>query len=304
MEAALQSKLVRQIMARKAAEHLLETKSRELYYLNQELKEQRDRLDMINTEVKDSIEYSKRIQQSLLPINGIEASCVEDHFVLYLPKDIVSGDFYWQYEDKVNKKLVVATADCTGHGVPGAFMSIIGKQALDLAVIEHSIYNPSEILHAINAHLSNFLQKEHNTHIQDGMDISVYCINYSDDKHTILSYAGAMNSIYVVRNSNLVELKANRTSIGYLKAEINPFKTQYVNISSGDMIYSYSDGYADQFGGPIGKKLKSTQFKKILQENSKQSMKNQRNTLETLITKWKGELEQVDDICVLGIRIK
>lgn len=305
MDQVLNRKLNREIEARKSAESILESKSRELYFLNKKLEMQRDKLEVLHTEMQDSLSYSKRIQQSLLPSFGIESDAVEDHFILYQPKDIVSGDFYWQYNDVENKKIIVATADCTGHGVPGAFMSIIGKQALDLAVIQNEIYDPADILHSINCHLASFLQKEMNTHIQDGMDISIYCIDYTDENNKELKYSGALNSIYIVRNGEILELKADRISLGYsFTTGKTPYTTINFKLESGDLVYSYTDGYQDQFGGPLGKKYKKAVFRETLTKHSKQSMKTQLEVLENILFDWKGELEQVDDICVIGVKIK
>jgi serine phosphatase RsbU (regulator of sigma subunit) len=302
---ALERKLAREILARKSAEEILDVKSRELYFVNKQLELQRDRLDVLHTEMKDSLAYSKRIQQSLLPSYGIASTAVKDHFILYHPKDIVSGDFYWKYDDIENKRLIVATADCTGHGVPGAFMSIIGKQALDQAVIQQEMSDPAEILHSINRHLASFLQKEMNTHIQDGMDISIYCIDYSYEDNKELYFSGALNSIYIIREQEILELKADRVSLGYsFQTEKTPYTTVNFKLESNDTIYSYTDGFQDQFGGPMGKKLKKRTFKESLIKYSNQNLKSQHDVLENILFDWKGELEQVDDICVIGVKIK
>tara|TARA_B100001109_G_C18850123_1_gene468800 strand:+ start:357 stop:1295 length:939 start_codon:yes stop_codon:yes gene_type:complete len=301
---SLERKLEREIKARKQAEMLLETKSRELYFVNQQLADQRDRLDQVYSEMKDSLNYSRRIQESLLPTLGIQSPAISQHFVLYQPKDIVSGDFYWQYNDEENKRLIVATADCTGHGVPGAFMSIIGKQGLDLAVIQNGLSSPAQILHALNEHMSQFLQKEMNKHISDGMDISVYCIDYFNPKQKNLTYAGALNSIYIIRNGELIELKADRIALGYdFNQNETPFSDQCFELKSGDQIYSYTDGYQDQFGGPLGKKLKKAYFKNALLKYTEQEMPEQKASLERIIHDWKGDLEQVDDICIIGVKV-
>ena len=300
----LQRKLEREILARKEAEQLLESKSSELYFLNKRLENQRDRLDILHTEMTDSLAYSKRIQQSLLPSFGIQSEAVQDHFIFYKPKDIVSGDFYWQYNDEQNERLIVATADCTGHGVPGAFMSIIGKQGLDQSVIQNNKFSPAEILHDLNNHLSKFLQKELNKHITDGMDISVYCIDYSNRSDKKLTYSGALNSIYIVRETNLIELKADRIALGYdFSLGATPFTDEEFSLETNDCIYSYTDGYQDQFGGPLGKKLKKIQLKKTILENHLQPMNQQLDSFHQLIDEWTGDLEQVDDMCIIGVRV-
>jgi serine phosphatase RsbU (regulator of sigma subunit) len=252
----------------------------------------------------DSLAYSKRIQQSLLPRFGIQSAAIKDHFIFYKPKDIVSGDFYWQYNDDENQRLIVATADCTGHGVPGAFMSIIGKQGLDLAVIQNNQFSPAEILHNLNNHLGTFLQKELNKHITDGMDISIYCIDYSNPQEKILTYSGALNSIYIARNEELIEMKADRITLGYdFGKKDTPFTDQQISLKTGDNIYSYTDGYQDQFGGPMGKKLKKIQLKKTILANHQLQMSKQLDAFHDLIDEWTGDLEQVDDMCIIGVQV-
>lgn len=301
---ALRNKLTREITARKSAERILEDKSRELFLLNRKLASQRDRLDILNSEMKESLAYSKRIQQSLLPVFGINSLAVAEHFILYRPKDIVSGDFYWQHNNEISKKLIVVTADSTGHGVPGAFMSIIGKQGLDLAVLKDDLYDPALILNALNNHLTTFLQKDLNQHIKDGIDLSVYCIDYSNENKKTLSFAGALNPIFICRQNEMIELKADRVAIGYKEIkEKTPYVNQHFELEKGDCIYSFTDGFQDQFGGPDGKKLKKVHLKEILRHNACLSMHEQYLILEELFHEWKGDLEQIDDICLLGVRV-
>ena len=219
----------------------------------------------------------------------------------FKPKDIVSGDFYW-FEQQ-GDKLWFAVADCTGHGVPGAFMSMLGINALDQAIQDKSIQSPGAMLDRLNKHVQQTVHDASNElQISDGMDMTLCCLNL---KSNSLQVAGAMNAAYLVRDGKLQVLTADRQPVGhYVESVRVPFTTQEIELQSGDMLYLFSDGYYDQFGGPKGRKFKIGAFKKLLTKASEQPVSRQKTLLNDTIIKWMGDKEeQIDDICIMGIRI-
>ena len=222
-------------------------------------------------------------------------------FILFRPKDIVSGDFYW-FEQQ-GDKLWFAVADCTGHGVPGAFMSMLGINALDQAIQDKSIQSPGAMLDRLNKHVQQTVHDASNElQISDGMDMTLCCLNLQSNS---LQVAGAMNAAYLVRDGKLQVLTADRQPVGhYVESVRVPFTTQEIELQSGDMLYLFSDGYYDQFGGPKGRKFKIGAFKKLLTKVSEQPVSRQKTLLNDTIIKWMGDKEeQIDDICIMGIRI-
>ena len=218
-------------------------------------------------------------------------------FILYKPKDIVSGDFYWLKEK--NNKVYFAAVDCTGHGVPGAFMSIIGNNALNNALREFD--TPSEILDSLNQGISSTL---HNNTIgvsttKDGMDLALCCY---DPKTQEIQYAGAFNPLYIIRNNDIIQTKADKFAIGtYFDNPQQKYTNHTFKLEKNDKVYIFSDGYADQFGGPKGKKLMYKNFRDYLLTIHNEPIHNQRELLNDNIEKWKGNLEQIDDILVIGM---
>lgn len=244
-----------------------------------------------NKDITDSIKYAQRIQMAILPLK-IPFS---NTFVLFKPKDIVSGDFYWL--TKRNGKELIAAVDCTGHGVPGAFISFVGYSSLNRVVKEKGITQPSTVLDKMNEAVVSALNLKNKEAIRDGMDLAL--ISY-DIKTNILEYAGAYNPLYVVRNNELMEFKADRFPIGKSPEAEKVFTNHEVQLQAGDMIYIFSDGYADQFGGPEGKKFKTGQFKKLLVRIANHSVEEQHRILSETIENWQGEMEQIDDILIIG----
>jgi serine phosphatase RsbU (regulator of sigma subunit) len=219
--------------------------------------------------------------------------------VLYMPKDIVSGDFYWMHDSGDHQ--FIAACDCTGHGVPGAFMSIIGHNSLNKVVREYGITRPGAILDQLNAEVVKALMTRNEETINDGMDMSLIAFNR---KTFTLEFAGAYNSIYVVRKGELFMYKADRFPIGMSSMQgKKTFQNQTVDIQPGDMVYMCSDGYADQFGSRDGKKYKSGNVKKLLCGIWDLSVNDQRARLGQEILEWKGDLQQIDDIMFIGTRI-
>ncbi len=250
-------------------------------------------------EIIDSITYAKRIQQVLLTSEKYIGNYVKEFFILFKPKDIVSGDFYWA--TCINNKFYLATADCTGHGVPGAFMSMLGINFLNEIIIEKKIARPDEVLNNLRTEIIEALNPEGSTEkSKDGMDMSLCCFDFIGNT---LEYASANNGIYIVRNKEVIELKSDKMPVGMHTEDIMPFTYNKVQLQQGDVVYTYTDGYPDQFGGPKGKKFKYKQFIEQLSSISPESMAIQKEHLSMVFDNWKGSLEQVDDVTVIGISI-
>jgi len=248
-----------------------------------------------NRDITASIRYAERIQRAMLP----REDTFLDTFVLFMPKDIVSGDFYWMYDTGDNQ--FIAVCDCTGHGVPGAFMSIIGHNSLNKVVREYGITRPSAILDQLNTEVLKALMQRNEEIINDGMDMALVAFNR---KNFTLEFAGAYNPVYVVRNGEVFTYKGNRFPIGMTAVgDKKNFSNQIIDIQKGDMIYMCSDGYADQFGSSEIKKYKSGNVKQLLSEIWHLPVNEQRDRLEKEILEWRGELDQVDDILFVGTRI-
>lgn len=250
-------------------------------------------------EILDSISYAKRIQDAILPSENDLKKIFHESFVLFKPRDIVSGDFYWLNDS--GDSVIVAVGDCTGHGVPGGFMSMLGNSFLNEIIIEKKINEPAEILNHLRDKII-FALKQHgkDAESKDGMDI-VLC--RFDKREMMLSYAAANNNFFLVRENNLTELKANKMPIGYHTGETIPFTQNSVSLVKGDVLFLYTDGFADQFGGPKGKKYLYSRMGKMMTEVSSLSVSLQKEKLNNTFLEWKGNLEQVDDVCVIGIRI-
>lgn len=260
---------------------------------------QKAMVDEKNKEITDSIHYAKRIQQALLASDTLLKKNLPDYFVYYKPKDIVSGDFYWA--QNVLSKFLLAAADCTGHGVPGAFMSLLNISKLNDTVNEKKIICPDLILNDVRDEIIKVLNPEGaETKSKDGMD----CILCSFDfKSMKLEVALANNPLWLVRDKKIIEYKPDKMPVGMHSDNVKPFILQTIELKKGDLIYAFTDGYADQFGGTKGKKFKYKKLQELLLSNSEKSMKDQKNALDIALTEWKGNLEQVDDILVIGIRI-
>ncbi len=268
----------------------------------EEVVKQKKEIEYLFTQVTDSIKYAKRIQEAILPPIKHFQTLLPDSFILYKPKDIVSGDFYWI--DKKNNRIYVAAVDCTGHGVPGAFMSIIGSNLLKDIINNTNLIQPSDILDELNIRIAQTLHSEQ-TDTKDGMDLSLIAIN---PETLQIEYASAMNPLCLIRNSDKSDqveahiLEGDRFPIGKYTDVISKFTNRTIQVQKSDVIYLFSDGYADQFGGPKGKKLYKKNFFKILEETSKWPIEHQRFILDKKFIEWKGHLEQIDDILVIGIK--
>jgi transcriptional regulator with GAF, ATPase, and Fis domain/co-chaperonin GroES (HSP10) len=273
----------------------LEEKVRER---TQELSQQKEIIEEKNKHITDSIRYAKRIQDATLPSIGLVRSMLPDSFVLFKPKDIVSGDFYWV--ETVDDTVLFAVVDCTGHGVPGAFLSLIGHNSLNQIVNELQIIKPADILFELDKIVYNTLQNNlEETNIKDGMDMSICSLNLNTRE---LEFAGAYNPLYLLRNNELTEVKGDKIAIG--SGQMNQkYTNTELQLEEGDRIYLFSDGYADQFGGPKGKKFKYSQFKELLVQIHQKPMEQQHKLLNHSIDAWQGDLEQIDDVCIIGVQV-
>jgi serine phosphatase RsbU (regulator of sigma subunit)/tetratricopeptide (TPR) repeat protein len=267
---------------------------------NAEIELQKAMVDEKNKDITDSIVYARRIQQAILPSHEYIRNLLPESFVLFLPKAIVSGDFYWI--EKKGSKVFIAVVDCTGHGVPGAFMTFMAYSLLNEAVMERGLERPDAILNEMRSTLNRMLrQKNDAAALRDGMDISLCAIDLSS---LSLEYAGAFNPLWVARKGSMMEISADKQPVGvYNEDGEQPFTHNYMKLEHGDMVYMFTDGYADQFGGRKGKKFKYRQLNELLLRCSALPAKDQQHLLESTLADWKGKLEQVDDICITGIRI-
>ena len=261
--------------------------------------EQRDQIALQNKEITDSILYAKRIQQAVLPGRLTLERTLPAHFIMLKPRDIVSGDFYW-VEEK-NDRIVVCAADCTGHGVPGAFMSLLGLTYLNEIVNKDEILKAGEILDRLRTYIIRSMSHKHEEENQgrDGMDLSMIVI---DKQLNMLEYAGAYNPLVIFRNGEMIEYKADKMPVGKHVGEEGPFTNHKIDLKDQDMIYLFSDGFPDQFGGEKGSKYKAKPFKRLLQRISSEPVDSQLNLLELELKTWMGSEEQLDDILIMGIR--
>jgi serine phosphatase RsbU (regulator of sigma subunit) len=269
--------------------------------LNNELDFQNKSIEQKNREITDSISYAKRIQNAILPAPETIREIMPDSFILFKPKDIVSGDFYFFLHNK--DEIYFGAADCTGHGVPGAFMSLIGYEKLYDA--SHQTSHTGEILSIVNKGIRKSLrQTTDNSSTRDGMDIALCCIQ-NENGGKQLSFSGANRPLWVIRKgaNSLEEFKPTKKAIGGFTEEDQGFDVFKTEVKEGDTIYMFSDGYTDQFGGEKGKKFSSKRFKELLLEIKHLNMADQAKHLESFIDSWKQKEEQLDDILVLGVRI-
>jgi serine phosphatase RsbU (regulator of sigma subunit) len=259
--------------------------------------QQKEILALKNREVTDSIHYAKRIQQSLLAHTDYLKQNLPEHFVLYKPKDIVSGDFYWATKINQNNDdlFYLAVCDSTGHGVPGAFMSLLNTSYLNEAINEKNIIQTNLVFNFVRQRLIDNISKEGQKDGFDGILIRI------DEKNKRVHYSAANNRPILIKNNECVELEADRMPVGAAE-KINGFKQNTIEYQTGDVLYLYTDGFGDQFGGPKGKKFKHKQLNTILTEISKKSSDEQLRYLNDAFEKWKGPLEQVDDVCLIGIK--
>jgi serine phosphatase RsbU (regulator of sigma subunit) len=268
---------------------------------NKEIKEQKNIIEVKQKEILDSIAYAKRLQDAILPPLNLLRKHVADSFIYYKPKDIVAGDFYWMESISANHVLVAA-CDCTGHGVPGAMVSVVCSNALNRSVKEFNLTDPGKILDKTRELVLETFEKS-DEDVKDGMDISLVSIfRIPNSELLTILWAGANNPLWYFQNNTMNEITANKQPIG--KSENpKPYNTHTIQLNKGDMLFLFTDGYADQFGGPKGKKFKYKQLSQLLQKNAFLGMEEQRQALSQTFDNWKGNLEQVDDVCIIGLRV-
>lgn len=295
------------IREKKILEDKVTERTAEVVKQKEELEAQKHVIEEKNKDITDSINYAEKIQRAILPDPAKIKKALPDSFILFEPRDIVSGDFFWYIEAVQNNRplYLLAAADCTGHGVPGAFMSMINTSLLNEAVNEKKILQPNEILNEARRGIITALKQTGASGEQkDGMDVGLIALEMSGDSCR-LQYAGANNSMYIIRKSSapvLEEIDPDPMPVA-ISDRTGDFTNNVIELKKGDSLYIFTDGYADQFGGPKGKKFKYSQFKQLLLSIQDKTMQEQHDILHKTMADWKGELEQIDDILVIGVRI-
>ena len=287
----------------KENERVLEQKviarTEEVVRQKEEIEVKTKELETLFKQVTDSIHYAKRIQEAILPPQDLVKELLPYSFVLYKPKDIVSGDFYWM--DSKNGWSYFAAVDCTGHGVPGAFMSIVGHNLLKDTLKNTDLVSPALIMDTLNEGVANTLHTHSSEQkTKDGMDMALCAINYDTLE---LQFAAAFNPLYLIRNGELTQYKADKFPVGAFIGEKQHFTNNTIQLQKNDILYIFSDGYADQFGGTKGKKFMVGNFRELLLKVSHLPIDEQKQTLDRTIEQWRGNLEQVDDVLIIGVKI-
>jgi serine phosphatase RsbU (regulator of sigma subunit) len=292
---SMQTSLKNLIADLKESNHTLEDK---VSARTQELKHQKDLMEEKNREVLDSIHYAQRLQTAILPTSQFIYENIRESFVLFMPKDIVSGDFYWM--KKVGDRILVAAVDCTGHGVPGAMVSIVGANGLNRCVNEFGLTKPSDILDKLRELVIETFDASHEE-VKDGMDMSLLSVDIKNHK---LEYAGANNPLWMAINETkqIEIIKADKQPIGKFD-HAKPFTNHEVQLEKGDCVYIFTDGYADQFGGTKGKKLKYKPLQELILSNTHLPMHEQKTILHNSFIEWMSDFEQVDDVCIIGVKL-
>lgn len=264
------------------------------------IEEKNTEIESKSKDITDSINYAKRIQYAVLPQEELIYKNIPSSFIFYKPKDIVSGDFFWYHE--LNKEeYILVCADCTGHGVPGAFMTVIGSSLLNQTVIDNKIYKPSSILLELDKQINFTLKQQENSNltVQDGMDLTLIKVNKSKNELIITS---AKRPVILIRDKEIQEFKGSKFSLGGMLTGDKEFEETIINYKNGDQLYMFTDGYVDQFGGEKEKKYSSKRLRELFLEINHLPIKDQKEMLANSIKNWQGNLEQVDDILVIGIR--
>jgi serine phosphatase RsbU (regulator of sigma subunit) len=285
----------------------LDEKQAEIVEKNKELEIQQNEVQKSNhlileksKEITDSINYAQRIQKAAMPKKSITNTMFEDHFVLFLPRDVVSGDFFWYYD--FEDFFVITVADCTGHGVPGAFMSMLGITYLNEIVIEKKIKDPGVILENMRRNVIKALGQEFGKNMAlDGINMALCLI---DKAKLTLEYAGAYNPVIIARGNEMIKLEGDRMPVGIHGKMEDKFSNKSLVLQSGDILYLYSDGFVDQFGGTKGRKFMTKNFQSLINEIKVMDMAEQKNILEYTFVEWKGTYHQVDDVLVIGLKIR
>ena len=269
----------------------------------QEVEKQKHFIEEKQKEIVDSINYVKQIQNTLLLNDEIITKNLRQHFILFKPKDIVSGNFYWANSvvSENSNLFFIESCDSTGHGVPGAFMSLIGVSKLNEIIKERKILDTDKIMHLLREGiLEIFASANQKQQSKDGMDMVMMRYNFETKK---LQFSCANNSLWLLRNGELLRYKADKFPVGFSYGEIQPFRLNEILLQAGDIVLTFSDGYADQFGGAEGKKFKYKNLQNILAGSAQQPLFEMKNILSNNLRDWQGTLEQVDDITVIGFKV-
>jgi CheY-like chemotaxis protein/serine phosphatase RsbU (regulator of sigma subunit) len=298
--------IFKQLREKKRANRLLESSNQQIIEQKKEIEEQRDIANNQKKKITDSIYYAKRIQSAVLPPLSSFEKIIPEHFIFYRPRDIVSGDFYWITEKE--GIVILAAVDCTGHGVPGAFMSMLGVAYLN-DIVNKTTFNrhirslhANEILNQLRENVINSLHQTGKTsETKDGMDIALCIIDF---EHKTLQFSGAHNPVYLIRSGKLMQLEADKMPIGIYKTAGVSFTNHEIALEKDDLLYIFSDGYYDQFGGSRNMKMFSSNFRKLLLDIHQKSMPVQRKLVEEYYDTWKGNNEQVDDVLVIGFKFE
>lgn len=292
--------LINNYKAIEKQENEIEEKNKRIQFQIENEIKQRDIIIKKNKEIMADIRYASRIQQALLPKIEFINENIDEYFILHQPKSHVSGDFYWVHTQGNIK--IIAVGDCTGHGISGALMHMLGAVYLNEIVTRNNYKSASDILEQLRDYIMKSLnQTGKSGETQDGLDIALCLINCKTKE---LQFTGANNPVYIIRNNELIEIKGDRMPVGIHINFNKPFTNNLFKLKSSDQLYLFSDGYADQFGGPNGKKFRYKQFKELLINNSHEPMNIQKEILNNIHDKWRGSLDQIDDILVFGIKIK
>ena len=260
---------------------------------------QRDTILSQKDQILDSIRYAERIQSAILPPAHHLSDYLSDHFILFKPRDIVSGDFYWTKQQ--DDKILIAVADCTGHGVPGAFLSMLGISAMNEIINRNEGLRANEILERLRDFMITSLhQTGSKGESQDGIEIALCII---DPRNKTLEFAGANRPVYLVSEDSVQHIRPDRMPIGIYDHKVLPFTNQKIKIKKNDALYLFSDGFVDQLGGPLRKTFRSKKFRNLLLEVQNKPMEDQKHILNDTLEAWQGDVEQIDDILVIGIRL-
>ena len=281
----------------KRLEELVRLRTNEISAQNEKLEQQKNEIQSKTEDILDSIKYAKRIQDTILPTKDSLNAMLNEHFVFYRPKDIVSGDFYWAR--KIGNKAIWSAVDCTGHGVPGALVSIVGNNGLLRATSEFGLTEPAKILDKTRELVVESFKNQGENDVRDGMDMALVAL---DMEAMTLEFAGANNGCVIIRDNEIIDIKGDKQPIGDFD-QAKPFTNHVIELQKNDCIYLYSDGYVDQFGGDKGKKFKSRAFKDLLAVISQKPMEDQLDIIVKTFDDWKAGYEQIDDVCVFGVRI-
>ena len=289
--------IYRRLKLTRKQKRIIEEQKEEVETQRDQIENQKLLIEIKHSEIQESISYAKRIQEAILPQFQVLEQSFNDVFILYKPKDVVAGDFYW-FEENENFKFI-AVADCTGHGVPGAMVSVVCHGALNRCVREYNLAKPSEILDKTRELVLNTFDKS-KEQVKDGMDI---CLCVFNKENQTLEFAGANNPLYLLKNNQIEIIKGDKQPIGY-DSMAKPFTNHIVDLKNVERIYLFSDGFPDQFGGENEKKIGYSKFRELLLENKNQNMTMEQNSLDNFFEVWKKNEEQIDDVCIIGIKLE